>query len=454
MLTNEFISLCKDYAEKCSHVLAQEAEDSKKVCKYKIFFHSHCVEFRYVKKESLYFKPSSLYCVIYLNKNSVVYYHLTDLIPYLECPSFQPCYFCCIESPERLNSCFDHLVDTLEHITSQLSSCLSKETALSEALFSSYQTIYALKETDLDFSKIEKPEEYEQSYFLSLQAMRDGYLFSRFSNFAPYALLLKNKPAKALKKYKQLDQKGKLLEYEKHLMNHIAASRKHALFVFDSPCVSSINAEKLLSPLSAVKSFLIVFAITSVLFCSCFALYNFIISANALIVLSVPWYMGFICAGFCSVFGGIALLSHMPIPSKSLSKEQQKDLLKILVPKGVKKLTLITFALSLAFSIFLAVMMLIPNVRFYDEQIAFNDKNYRYNEINSVYYICARYNVYGDRINRGSYVILFDDQTSLDLDGSTTVARTKKEILPLLKSKGFEVKYADSEKDLPWYTVE
>lgn len=60
----------------------------------------------------------------------------------------------------------------------------------------------------------------------------------------------------------------------------------------------------------------------------------------------------------------------------------------------------------------------------------------------------------GDRIERGSYVILFDDKTSLDLDGYTSVEFAEKKVLPILKGKGIGVKNADSERDLPWYTEE
>lgn len=51
-------------------------------------------------------------------------------------------------------------------------------------------------------------------------------------------------------------------------------------------------------------------------------------------------------------------------------------------------------------------------------------------------------------------MILFDDKTSLDLDGYTSIKLTEKEVLPLLRGIGFEIKYADSERELPWYTEE
>ena len=451
MFANEFILLCKDFTKKRNDVLDETFEETKKLCKYTIECNCYILEFRYIKKESAFFKPSSLYCVIHLRKNSVVYYHLTDIIPFLEHKTFKSCYFWNIESPERLNSCFESLTSNLEKVTSQLSPYLLDDSILLEALFDNYKTIYSLKETDIDFDKIEDPEDYAQSYFLSLQNMRDGYIFSRYCNFAPYALLLKSKVDKALEKYEKLNQKNKLLEYEKQLIKHITSSENGEFNIFEESCDTS-GAEKLITPLSGVLEFLIVFAIASIFFCGIFAIYNSIISVDTLIVLSAPWYLGFLCAGLCSVFGAIALVANKPIPNRFLTKKERKDFSNILVSKGVKKFSFIIFVISIAVSIVFAIMILISNVRFYEDNISFENKTYSYDNIYSVYYIESRYNVYDERIERASYVILFDDKTSLDLDGFTSIQFTEQEVLPLLSKKRINIKSAMSEKELPWYT--
>ena len=451
MFANEFILLCKDFAKKRNDVLGETLEETQKICKYTIECYSYILEFRYVKKESAFFKPSSLYCVIRLRKNSVVYYHLTDIIPFLEHKTFKSCYFWNIESPERLNSCFESLTSNLEKVTSQLSPYLLDDSILLEALFENYKTIYSLKETEIDFDKIEDPEDYAQSYFLSLQNMRDGYIFSRYCNFPPYALLLKNNVDKALEKYEKLNQKSKLLEYEKQLINHIINSGNCEFRAFESYCDTSA-AEKLITPLSGLLEFAIVFAISSIFFCGIFAIYNLIISINTLVVLSAPWYLGFLCAGLCSVFGAIALVANKPIANKHLTKKERKEFLNIVVSKGVKKFSCVIFALSIVASIFFAMMILISNVRFYDDKICFESKTYHYNNVDSVYYIESRYNIYDERIERASYVILFDDKTSLDLDGFTSIQFTEQEVLPLLSKKGINIRSAMSEKELPWYT--
>jgi hypothetical protein len=281
--------------------------------------------------------------------------------------------------------------------------------------------------------------------------MRDGYIFSRYCSFAPYALLLKNKVDKALKKYEKLNQKNKLLEYEKHLTNYISHSNNGEFTAFASDCDTSVS-EKLLTPQTGLLAFAIVFAISSVFFCGAFAVCNLIRSIDTLIVLSAPWYFGFLCAGLCSLFGSIALMANKPLPNKYLTQKQRKEFLNVLVSKSVKKFSSVIFVISIMVSIFFAIMILYSNVRFYDDKISFENKTYYYNDIDSVYYIESRYNVYDERIERASYVILFVDKTSLDLDGFTSIEFTEKEVLPLLREKGITLKSAMSEKELPWYT--
>ena len=452
MLTNNFISICKEYAKNSENVLGQELEDNKKVCKYRIIFYSYILEFRYVKKESTFFKASSLYCVLSLSKNSVVHYHLPDIIPFLTHKTFQSCYFWNIENAERLKNCFVSLVSTLDTITHQLETLSWDESIFRESLFNKYRTMFNIKDANLDFSKIDDPREYAQRYFTSLQDIRDGYLFSRYSNFAPYALLLKNKFQKALKKYEKIDNKNKLFPYEKALIDHIRSASNPAFHPFEPGCDVS-KAAKVITPASFAKAFTICFALFSVLFCGALAIYNLIISINTLAVLAAPWYVGFLCSALSAIAGTLTLLANKPMPNKHLTEKESREILNTLVSKGTKRFSIIVFAIFVAASIFFTVTFMVSNVRFYENDIRFDRQSYAYDQIDSVYYIDARYNFEGDRIERGSYVILFKDKTSLDLDGYASVNDTEKKALPILESKGYQILHADSERDLPWYTV-
>lgn len=449
MLTKEFILLCQSYAKKRNDVLDEHLEDSKKLCKYNIELYSSSLEFVYVKKESVFIKPSSLYCTVKLRKNSVIHYHLTDIIPFLKEKTFKSCYFWNIESVERLESCFNCLEEILEKILLQITPFLLNDSVLRNSLFQSYRTIYNLKPNDIDFEKIDNTDDFSHNFFVSLQKTRDQYVFSRYSSFKPYSLLVKGDVENALRKYEKLKCKDTLSEYENALTEHISNPEERNFKVFDPSCDTSAG-NKLLSPLSGLKAFIICFIISSLFFCGLFALWNFICSADTVILLTAPWYTGFLCSGLCAVFGAIAFVTY--IPNKNLTKTERKNFSNLFVPRIMKKVSFVLFAFSVCVSLFFAVMIMTSNVRFYEENIRFDNCSYSYEQIYAVYRIDARYNIYGERINRPSYVILFKDKTSLDLDGYTTAEFTENKVLPLLKAKGFKTEFADSEKDLPWYS--
>ncbi len=457
MLKNEFITLCNDYAKSRDDVIHIEQGETKKYYSYAIEFFRYKVEFRYTKKESVFIKNGSLYCVIYPFKYSCAYYHLTDIIPLLENKNFKACYFPLVESRERMQTCFSNLACILKGVTSGIEPLIEEGTLLRNSLYESYKTVYNLKEDEIDFSKIDDKQEYNHDYFLRLQEMRDGYLFSTFSTAAAYSNLLKGKVDKAIERYKKAERKGKLLEYEKQLLLFLENPQNRGFEFMSNACDSTKKANSFNSFLSSILAFLVVFILSSIVFCGLIALYNFLVSRDTLVLLSAPWYIGCLCAGLCSVFGAIAFFPFMP--NKKLTKEERINFSKLLISKGVRKFALIVFVISVIISLIFAVLIMRANVRFYDNKIAFSygefgekTKNHTYEEIDSVYFIKARYNVYDERIERSSYVILFKDKTSVDLDGFATVEQTENQVLPLLKEKGFDVMQADSEKQLPWYT--
>lgn len=446
MFTKEFISLCQSYAKKRSNILCEDIEDTKKICIYNIEFYNYVLQFRYIKKPSTFVKASSLYCTLKLRKNSIVHFHLTDIIPFLEHKTFNSCYFWNIETPERLKNCFESLESTVENVIAQIGFLTENHNVLLSSLFQNYTIAFNLKPNQIDFEKIDEPKDFAHRYFLSLQDIRDQFIFSRYSKFKPYVLLLQNKFDKALAKYEKLNEKNKLFEYEKLLISHIRDSEIREFRAFTPSC-DTTAADTLFTPLSCAKAFLMCFVISAICFCGFERLYTLIVSKDALAFLSAPWYCILACAALCSIFGAIVFSMYMP--NKHLNKEERRNFSNILISKGEKIFGFAAFGASVTASIVFALMMTLSNVRFYNDNIKFPDGSYNYSQIDSVYHIDARHNPYGDRIERESYVILFDDKETLDLDGYTSVEYTETEVLPLLQSKGFNVKFVDSDKDIP-----
>ena len=74
-----------------------------------------------------------------------------------------------------------------------------------------------------------------------------------------------------------------------------------------------------------------------------------------------------------------------------------------------------------------------------------------YEDIDTVYYMKARYNFDGDRIERPSYVLIFKDGTMFDFDMVNTAKETEKDVLPLLEKYDLEIIKVDNHKEIPGY---
>ena len=82
-------------------------------------------------------------------------------------------------------------------------------------------------------------------------------------------------------------------------------------------------------------------------------------------------------------------------------------------------------------------------------ELPFSRAYYKYEDVSDVYYISARYNENGDRIERPSYVIALKDGRKYDFYGTASIETTGEYVLPAFESHGFTVKRVDSDRDLP-----
>ncbi len=455
-LTEKFISLCSYYAESKENVLYHNHYGSDKLYSYFIELSLLKIEFRYIEKESSLNPPSSLYCIIYLHKNSDIHYHLIDILPYLKEKNLNRCYFSAIESTARLETSFKELTAIIDSSLEEIEELAANDSEIKEKLFTSYKAFYKLKEKDLDSCKVEDPKEPDHNFFIRLQKNRDKLLLMRFSTASGYADLLRGNTAKAIRFYKKQNEKGYLFDYEKLLLERLTSDEgEKPRFISEQS-----NSQELYNSLgrfsSYVKAFFAVYIPATIVFSVAFILYNNAVSSDALFVFGAPWHVATVPAGLCAIFGAISFFAYMP--NRKISKEQRKELIKILIPKWLKIISPIVFGASIAVSIFFAVAIIGTDLRFYEDRISCprgefisQHYDYIYDEIDSVYYINARYNPYGDRLERASYVILLKDKTVIDFDGYASVEQTEEKAIPLLKSKGFNVTKVDSDRDLPWY---
>ena len=452
------MKLCKEYALKSNAIYHTYEKDNKKYV-YQLIYNNTKIEFCYFIKATSLILPHTLFCRIYLSKNSVVYYHLPDIISALDTKDFRCCYFSFIESPERMEACFWQLCKILNTYVSDIDSIALREEEIREKLFETYIKIYRLKEGSINWAMIDNTDLYDHIYFCSLQKHRDEFLVGQFTTLEGYRLFLDGDFKSAEKRYEKANKKGNLLLYEKQLLEFISKPENARFVPISEECFSLKYGVEEITALDLVKIFGIVFIGFSIFFCALFAIVNAILSQGAEFFFAAPWYLGVLPGGLCTLFGGMAFYKSIIRLFTKARKDRNAEIEAMANSKWVEIFAKTVFAIALAFSIFASVMMLASYAKFdkdtfsypsSDNMISINHNTYSYDEIYGVYYINSRYNIYGDRIDRPSYVIVLNDGNTFDLDGSTSVKKSEKTVIPFLAEKGFEVTILNSDRDLPF----
>ena len=458
-IEQRFKELCKEYALHAEAICDTYESDAAK-CVYQIVLHQIKVEFCFYKKARTFILPHTLFCRIYLQKNSVVYYHLPDLLAEIQPQDFRAGYFSFIESPQRMENCFGQLADILNSHMQDIVGLFSRMEEIREKLFATYKGMYKLKDDSVDFSEADDEDSYTHGYFCNMQGLREEYVIGRFTSMEAYTCFLCGDTEKARRLYEKVSRKQYMFPYEQRLIAFLSTPACEDFSPMPEACFSQKEGQKIdtLTGTDLLKIFGIALLLFGSVFCLAFGITNAVLAHGSVFFFSVPWYFGFVFSGLCAIFGGIAFRRHIRRLYDKESRTTTPEMQAIATSKAAEIFAKTVFALALAFSIFGSVMILGSFVRFDAETFSYNQSDslicidpvtYRYADISGVYYIEARYNVYGDRIERPSYVILLRDGGSLDLDGCTSVKVSEMTVIPFLKEKGFTVVTLDSDRDLP-----
>lgn len=414
---------------------------SKREAIFTMEFENTKLEIIYTKKNKMFIPPSMIYTRFYFDKNSTTYFHLPELLGYLEEYDFRACYFPYIENIYRLNACllslFDLIDEYLEMFQSldfiQINQLIRKQSQFLTKEFNEDEN-----EESLDFER----RFYERFYYLN-----------RFSVFEGYYSFLRDDYSLAIKQYKKLAKKDTLMEYEKQLIetmenNHIYDAISKECFALDDiqPYLetSKKNGKNLL------MCMLVVFIPSVFILIGIMFGMRFLFSNGCLIYCGAQWWWGIMCAFLPAIFGGVAFRREIMKFLKIENIIQALDFDDILNSEFTNQFAMGSFLLSCLVSIFFVFVLTSENVSFYDDYLkmpnGFIHRDiYQYSEIEKIYHIDARYNDFGYRIERESYILLFDNQEYLDLDGYASINVCEEEILPLLN---IDVEQINSEKEL------
>lgn len=451
-LEKVFLMRCEEYA-KSINAIGTETTSEKKTTFFSISLPVIKLQFVYGKKRGSFDLPSTIFVRVYLNKNSNLFFHIPELLAFLKIDDFRACYFPYIESEERMNRCFDALADVLNTHLAEIQKISTNFRAeeMHRYQFESIKDIYALKDEDYDNL---------ETYIMMLEMGEAMTFLHRCTTLDAYYNLCCGKRENAIKKYEKLASKNRLFDYEKRLLEFISKPENAEFRPISDECFSYRDAKPYLmnDNVFSFKSLLFVSCISiAVFFIVSFAI-EMVMSAGAVASYGVPWWVILIFALAASVAVAIGFSDNLNklVGDKKIKARSTYN--KILESKLSKDIGEILFRSLSAICFLFIVCLSLTTTSVYDTYIKtpsddrmFDMTRIEYEDIDKIYYMNARYNVYGDRIDRPSYVLIFKDGTMFDFDMVNTAEETEEDILPLLEKYELEIIRVDADKDIPGY---
>ena len=454
MITNELINRMNEHATEFANqtnALEVEFAEDKKIAIWSLKYNIIKLEFVLTKKEKILCPKHTLFCRVYLGKNDVYFYHLPEMMHYLEAENYQCYYYSYIESTERLDACMEMLFTFLYRNFEKIKE-LARNPKESDQL-------KADKLADmLTLFLGEEPEAELEEY------MMDGYenyvLLVRYTGDSAYRQLLLGNYEFAIKEYRKLETKSSLTEYEKRLLAFLQ-ERNEEYELLPDACNGIRNVKEWDNPnkeglsifMSAICLELVIGGIFSVIV----MLINAVLSEGTIYYVGMHWGFGFLFAGCAAIFGGIASRN---LVRRFLQKEIYEEGIKIekmINPKWIEPFARVIFLICLLGGVLGNVETALMSTRFYETHMSYdlgedflkrNLETYEYEKIKNVYYSEGVYNEYGDYIDRPSYLIEFEDGEVWDSDGFMRVEDVEENILPILSEYYDSIIQIESRNDL------
>ena len=454
MITNELIQqlhIGVDAFANKTNALAVDFADDKNRAIWSLKYNIIKLEYIFTKKEKLVCPKHTLFCRVYFSKNEIYFYHLPELMPYLEADNFQCYYYPYIESTERLIACF-----------TMLSEFLCRNYSVINELAKNLETcekIQAEKLADmlaLFLSEVPEPQleadmwELYEEYVLLLHYVGAG----------AYRQLLIGNEAEALKQYEQMEKKGSLMAYEKRLYE-FWQTKEEPYEIFPESCNSIRNVKQWDNPSKEGKSVflmgLVCELIFGVIFSVMIVIINAVLSKGTVYYAGMPWVIGFLFAGLPAVFGGIA---HRNLVRRFMEKdtfEEGLQLEKMINPKWIEPFARVVFIIAFVVGFVTNIQGAFCSTSFYDTYLSFDvDEEFfgwefavcEYDKLQKVYYSEGVYNDYGDFIGRPSYLLEFENGVVWDSDGYMDVKEVETCVLPIIKEYYDEIEHIEARNDL------
>ena len=445
-LKNDFLRLCEELQDR-PDVLYTEVAEHKKDCVFTLYLRAIRVELVYCWKWETLAPPSVLYCRFYLSKNENLFLHLPELIAHLGTEDYRACYFPYIENTQRMECCFHALMalvdDYIPHAEKIAQS--GKAEQLMKSWFArSFFDTEAESATTLEY---DNPE--ERQYMARINYTFESLMVGRHTDFGPYEAVLLGNWDKALKKYRKQEKHG-LSAYERGLCRFMEEPKNRDFQPMPKECFALPAYKAFKRPVKDLLGMVAAWLPCAVVLCAITAVINAVLARGTLYHFGMPFLGAAVFAGLPGVFGYLTFQQRI---WGLLGRKQDRDFYSMMDNHpGINKFAAMITALCVIASLWACIGLPQLSARFYDIYAVCSleepgDLRFDYDQVEAVYYIRGRYNEYGGLVKRGSYVLVLDDGTCVDLDGQAGKKDQKKLIEDLFGE--YEVIVVETDWDLP-----
>ena len=415
------------------------------------------IEFVYIGKASIICAPSTMFVRIYPLKTRKIPFHLYE---FMDDEDFRCTYFSCIESEQRMNLCFDTLSHILLEYLPKIEALVRDRESFTAFVDKKYNTVKRFMNIeDKDIPEEEEcAENYWQYYFSHFERFVQ---LARFTRFEGYGFFLEGRLDKAKVSYEKLRNKAEPLDFEERLNYFIQTPEAENYIAIVPACAAVLDVKKfagnhsqILNLLKAGGLLYICFLILFIAICLTIG----IIRARGTEYYSFRWYvMAPLLAALPALFGSMSLRRVIMKIVNRKSWKRELDFDDILNSRAVSKMANVAFGIVFAVCLFGSVVFSFASPKFYDTYMIYDDGQkfpllnpvlYKYDNIDTVYHIAGRYNEFGDYIDRGSYVICFNDGSTIDFDVVISENETEKFVLPILENYIGEVTELNSDRNI------
>lgn len=451
-LVKQCHELAAQFSEK-TNSFPMDVEENKKYAQWSLNYNLIKLQFVFTKKEKLMCPTATLYCRIFLGKNDDMYFHIPELIEYLDKDDFKCYIFPYIESEERLRICFE-----------VIEKFLIKHFDALNVLALDDQQFTLIKQRKLDelFRVCEFKEENKKQKEL-IEYWMGGYerfvILPRFAGEGAYREFLRGKYAKALKLYDKFIRKNTATDYEMRLVNFIESLKK-PYEAMPEACASVLEIEKYngskAEGISILKGFLILELLFGCVISAMFFAITELLSVGSIFYCGINWYWGFMISALPAMFGAISFRRKLAKFTQRKNYDKAMDYDELVNTRGVDKFSKITFAAVMIFTIVMSLSLLSYDSVFYkdylkysvdDGMISIREATCYYENLEKIIYSEGVYNEFGDYIDRPAYLLCFSDGKVWNSDNFVTLKTMEENILPIVKNYVEEISIIESRNE-------